>query len=114
MKPKLVDHMFQRKSFIDPPKPVVIQKPVVKQIIYEPVVKQIIYEPVDYKPFLIHLFGILCMIFGGCFLYYRKITKEENKQSHIQKIKDLEKTLEEPNLKKEILNNSIPETIKLK
>ena len=108
MKPKLVDHMF---SFIDPPKPVVIQKPVVMKT---PAVKQIIYEPVDYKPFLIHLFGILCMIFGGCFLYYRKITKEENKQSHIQKIKDLEKTLEEPSPKKEILNNSIPETIKLK
>lgn len=105
MEPKLVDHMFQRKPFIDPPKPVVIKTPVVKHIIY---------EPVDYKPFIIHLFGILCMIFGGCFLYYRKITKEENKQSHIQKIKDLEKTLEEPNFKKEILNNSIPETIKLK
>ena len=103
MKPKLVDHMFQRKPFIDPPKPVVIQKPVV---IKTPVVKQIIYEPIDHKPFLIHLFGILCMIFGGCFLYYRKITKEENKQSHIQKIKDLEKTLKEPSLKKKILNNS--------
>ena len=88
MRPKLVEHMFQTSKL--PPPPPKLQPPPPPPKISQ---QTIVYETVDYKPFIIHIFGILFMIFIGCFLYYRKITKEDNQQEHIQKIKQLQETL---------------------
>ena len=86
MRPKLVEHMFQTPKLPPPPPKL---KPLPQKIIQPTMV----FEPVDYKPFLIHLCGILFMIFIGCFLYYRKITKEENKKKYISNINNLQETL---------------------
>lgn len=86
MRPKLVEHMFQTSKL--PPPPPKLQPPLPK-ISHQ----TIVYETVDYKPFIIHIFGILFMILIGCFLYYRKIKKEDNQLEHIQKIKQLQETL---------------------
>jgi len=86
MKPRLVDHMFN----YEPP----ITKPIVSpHTTTQPVVKcsVIVAQPTNHTPLFINIFSILIMIIGGYCLYHRKISKEKNKQEHIQRIDNLYK-----------------------
>ena len=87
IKPRLVEHMFHfSKPVIQKP---VIQKPVIqKPVIQKPV---IIYQEQDLKPLFINVICILFMIFGGVFLYYRKMRKDIEQKEHINKIYQLNK-----------------------
>ena len=80
MKPRLVDHMF-------------ISKPVItKSIVVPQVPLPVKYvQPTNHTPLFINIFSILIMIIGGYCLYHRKISKEINKQEHIQRIENLYK-----------------------